>query len=261
MKLLFIADIMGKPGRQAVQEHLPRLREELALDVVVANCENSAGGAGFTPKVAGQLFNLGIDLLTGGNHSFDNREGAAYLNQTDRVLRPHNFPEGNPGSGRGVVQLADDRELLVLNLQGRVFMLPIDCPFRTADAVLEEWGDRGPVIVDIHAEASSEKIALARHLDGRVTAILGTHTHVQTSDARVLPGGTALISDAGMTGPHGGVIGMESEFVVHRFLYQTLKKFQVCKEDVRLQGALLEFDCETRKALDLKAIDLPLATG
>ncbi|MCP4549117.1 MAG: YmdB family metallophosphoesterase [bacterium] len=259
MKLLFIADIMGKPGRQAVQHHLPQLVGEQKLDIVIANCENSAGGTGFTAKIAGQLFNLGIHLLTGGNHSFDNKDGAAYLAATDRVLRPHNFPAGNPGSGRGIIPLPDGGEMLVINLQGRVFMLPIDCPFQTADTLLAEWGDRGPVIVDMHAEASSEKIALARHLDGRVTAIFGTHTHVQTADAQVLPGGTALISDAGMTGPHGGVIGMETEFVVHRFRYQTLRRFQVSKDDIRLQGALLEFDDDTGQALSIEAIDLPLA--
>jgi 2',3'-cyclic-nucleotide 2'-phosphodiesterase len=260
MKLLFIADIMGRPGRQAIRELMPPFVDRHGIQTVVANGENAAGGSGFTGKIANELFDLGIDLLTGGNHSFDNRDGVGWLNDTDKssVIRPLNFPPGAPGKGTATVPLEDGGELLVLNLQGRVFMLPIDCPFRAADEVLREWGERGPVLVDIHAEASSEKIALAHHLDGRVTAVIGTHTHVQTADSRLLPGGTATLTDAGMTGSHAGVIGIEKEIVVDRFLHQTMKRFQLSKGAVRLQGAMVEFDPATGRALSIENVDLPL---
>jgi metallophosphoesterase (TIGR00282 family) len=258
MKLIFIADIMGKPGRKAVSQLLPVIRGRHDPAVIIANGENSAGGSGVTAKIGEQLFALGIDCLTGGNHSFDNREGIPYLSRNDRVLRPHNLPPGNPGSGRAVLPLPGGSELLVLNLQGRIFMPPIDCPFRCADAALEEWAERGPVFVDMHAEASSEKIALARYLDGRVTAMIGTHTHIQTADDQLLPGGTALLSDAGMTGPHGGIIGIKTELVLHRFLKQTPSRFELSKDDVRLQGAVVEFDAATRRAKAIERFDLAL---
>ncbi|MCB1161529.1 MAG: TIGR00282 family metallophosphoesterase [Candidatus Krumholzibacteriia bacterium] len=260
MRLLFIADIMGRPGRRAVTQLLPELRARLAPDVVIANAENSAAGAGFTPKIARELMDAGADVLTGGNHSFDNKEGVAHLDDGDgRVLRPHNYPPGNPGCGRAVLALPDGRELLVINLIGRVFMNPVDCPFRAADDLLADWEGRGPVFVDMHAEASSEKIALARYLDGRVSAVIGTHTHVQTADARILPGGTAYLTDAGMTGPHGGIIGMDAEAVLHRFLRQNLRRFEVATEDPRLQGALITID-KAGRATAIERIDAPLTT-
>jgi metallophosphoesterase (TIGR00282 family) len=234
------------------------LREREEPDLIIANAENSAGGVGFTPKTAEKLFALGVDVLTGGNHSFDNREGYEYLSRSDRVLRPHNYPPGNPGSGKTILPMPDGGEMLVLNLQGRVFMPPIDCPFQCADRELRAWDGRGPVFVDMHAEATSEKVAMARFLDGRATAVIGTHTHVQTSDARILRGGCALLTDAGMSGPHGGVIGIETDLILDRFLKQTLRKFQVCREDLRLQGAMIEFDARSGWALDIKAFDLPL---
>ncbi len=258
MKLIFIADIMGKPGRKAISALLPGLRESCAPSLIIANAENSAGGSGITSKIGEQLFALGIDCLTGGNHSFDNREGIAYLDRTDRALRPHNFPEGNAGKGKTILPIPGGGELLVLNLQGRVFMTPLECPFRCADAVLDEWGERGPVFVDIHAEASSEKIALARYLDGRVTAVVGTHTHIQTADNRILPGGTALLSDAGMTGPHGGVIGVKTELVLHRFLKQTPSRFEISKLDVRMQGAIIDFEPASRSASSIERFDIAL---
>jgi metallophosphoesterase (TIGR00282 family) len=262
MRLLFIADIMGRPGRRAVARLLPELRARLAPDLVIANAENAAAGAGFTPKIARELLGAGADLLTGGNHSFDNKEGVAYLAAGgEGVLRPHNYPPGNPGTGRAVLPLPGGGELLVMNLIGRVFMHPVDCPFRCADDLLATWGDRGPVFLDMHAEASSEKIAMARYLDGRVAAIVGTHTHVQTADERVLPGGTAFLSDAGMTGPHGGVIGMDSEAVLHRFLHQNLRRFEVAKDDVRLQGALITLADDGRRATAIERVDVPLASG
>jgi 2',3'-cyclic-nucleotide 2'-phosphodiesterase len=257
MRLLFIADIMGRPGRRAVTTLLPGLRAELAPALVVANVENAAAGCGFTPSILRELRQAGVDLFTGGNHSFDNRDGAACLASGGDVLRPHNYPPGNPGTGRAVLPLPGGGELLVLNLIGRVFMQPVDCPFRCADAVLQEWPG-GPVLVDMHAEASSEKAALAHYLDGRVTAVIGTHTHVQTADERILPKGTAFLSDAGMTGPHGGIIGMDSGAVLYRFLHQSLRRFEVASTEPRLQGALIEIG-ETDRALAIRRIDVALA--
>jgi metallophosphoesterase (TIGR00282 family) len=258
MRVLFIADIMGRPGRQALTALLPPLRAQLAPTVVIANIENAAAGAGFTPAILRDLRGAGVDLFTGGNHSFDNREGVAYLAGGGQdVLRPHNYPPGNVGTGRAVLPLPGGGELLVLNLIGRVFMQPVDCPFRCADAVLKEWGG-GPVLVDMHAEASSEKAALAHYLDGRVAAVIGTHTHVQTADARILPQGTAFLSDAGMTGPHDGVIGMDSAAVLYRFLHQSLRRFEVAGGDLRLQGALIEIAANGR-ATAIRRIDVALA--
>lgn len=259
MRLLFIGDIMGRPGRRAVQELLPDLRKEIAPDLILANAENSAGGNGFTPKILRNLRDLGVDLVTGGNHSFDNKEGASYLAEGgEGVIRPHNYPPGNPGTGRAELELPDGSTMLVLNLIGRIFLAPVDCPFRAADALLDEWAGRGPVFVDMHAEASSEKIAMARYLDGRVTAVVGTHTHVQTADERILPGGTALLSDAGMTGPHGGIIGMSTEVILQRFLRQTPVRFAVATDDIRLQGVWIDFDSKSGKALAIERVDRSL---
>ncbi len=259
MRLLFLGDIMGRPGRQAVQELLPGLRRELAPDVIIANGENAAGGNGFTPKILRSLLDQGIDLITGGNHSFDNREGVAYMAEKGAgVIRPYNYPPGNVGRGSAELELPGGERMLMVNLIGRIFLPPVDCPFRAADAILDDWQGRGPVFVDMHAEASSEKIAMARHLDGRVTAVIGTHTHVQTADERILPGGTALLSDAGMTGPHGGVIGMSAEVILQRFLKQTPIRFAIASGDIRLQGALIDFDAKSGRALSIQRVDRPL---
>jgi 2',3'-cyclic-nucleotide 2'-phosphodiesterase len=256
MKILFIADIMGSPGRKAVKAMLPVLKDSHAPDVVIANSENSAGGNGITAKIAEELFAMGVNVLTGGNHSWDNKDGMAHLDKESRLLRPHNYPEENPGSGVARVDLAGDVKLTVLNLQGRIFMPPIHCPFRTADEVLENLD--GPVFVDFHAEATSEKAAMAHYLDGRITALVGTHTHVQTADARVLSGGTALLTDGGMTGPHDSVIGMTSESTLPRFLRSIPSRFEVAKRDIRIQGALIEFDENSGQAKSIEAFNLPL---
>jgi len=246
MRLLFVADLMGSPGRKALKTLLPGLRLLYGPAAIVVNGENAAGGNGITAKIADEIFDMGVDLITGGNHSWDNKDGVAHLDREPRLLRPHNYPSGNPGRGLAGLQLPGGAVMHVLNLQGRIFMQPWPCPFRTADEVLESI--EGPVFVDFHAEATSEKVALARYLDGRITALVGTHTHVQTADARVLPGGCAFLTDAGMSGPHDGIIGMTYESTLPRFLKQTPSRFEVARGDLRVQGAVVEFDPKSGRA-------------
>ncbi len=247
MNILFIGDIVGNPGRRAVEELLPRLVDQHFIDLVVANGENASGGIGITPPVADQLLSYGIDLLTSGNHIWKHKEIHAYLQDTDRLLRPANYPPESPGRGYAIVETAAGEKAAIINLEGRVFMDPLDCPFRTVDAILKELPKEIKVIlVDIHAEATSEKQALGWFLDGRVSAVLGTHTHVQTADGRVLPGGTGYISDAGMTGPVDSVIGMRREIILERFWSQLPQPFKVATQNIQLQGVLLNIDSEGR---------------
>lgn len=247
MRILFVGDIVGSPGRRAVQELVPRLVDRHLVDLVVANGENAAGGIGITPQVAEELLNLGVDVLTSGNHIWKHKEIVPYLEESERLLRPANYPPGTPGRGWTVVETAAGRRVAVLNLEGRVFMSPLECPFRTADRLLAELPqDVVAVIVDFHAEATSEKQALGYYLDGRVSALIGTHTHVQTADERVLPGGTGYITDVGMTGPLNGVIGMKKEIILERFLSQRPQPFKVAAAQVQLQGVLLELTDDGR---------------
>ncbi len=247
MRILFVGDIVGSPGRRAVQELVPRLVDRHLVDLVVANGENAAGGIGLTPQVAEELLNLGVDVLTSGNHIWKHKEILPYLEEGERLLRPANYPPGTPGRGWTVVETAAGRRVAVLNLEGRVFMSPLECPFRTADRLLGELPrDLAAVIVDFHAEATSEKQALGWYLDGRVSALIGTHTHVQTADERVLPGGTGYITDAGMTGPTNGVIGMKKEIILERFLSQRPQPFKVAAAQVQLQGVLVELTDDGR---------------
>src|SRR5213595_3895977 len=212
MRVLFVGDIVGAPGRLVVRDRLAGVVSQRQIDLVIANGENSASGFGMTPRLAAELLKDGIDVLTGGNHSWDRKEILEYLPHEPRLLRPANFPEGNPGGGLYVGTAKNGVKYAVLNLQGRVFMTQIDDPFRKADSELEKLpADVDFVLVDMHAETTSEKVAMGWYLDGRVTAVVGTHTHVPTADARVLPGGTAYITDVGMTGPRGGVIGVKRE--------------------------------------------------
>ncbi len=242
MRILFIGDICGKPGRRIAAARVPSLRRELGVDFVVANAENSAGGAGITVKTARELFACGIDVLTGGNHTWNKREAYELLDREPHVLRPANFPPGVPGRGSAVVR-REGMGLGVLNLQGRVFMEPLDDPFRVAQAEVARLREETPyVIVDMHAEATSEKIALAWYLDGLVTAVIGTHTHVQTADERVLPGGTATITDVGMTGPYNGIIGMDREAILQRFLTQLPARFEVARGAVQFNAVVVEAD-------------------
>ena len=249
----------GRPGRRAVEERVPGLREELGLDFVVANGENAADGLGITPKIADAMLASGVDVITLGNHVWRRREIIPYLSGTDRVIRPANLAATSPGRGWTVGSASDGTRVAVINLLGDLFMAPAVTPFEIVDQLVEEAKRETPVIVvDFHGEATSEKVALARYLDGQVTAVFGTHTHVQTNDARVQPGGTAALSDAGMTGPHDSVIGVKAELAIQRMRTGIPVRFETAEGGVRLEGALLECDgsgratsCETfRVSLD-----------
>ena len=255
IRVLMIGDVFGSPGRQCVERMVPGLRKELGLDLVVANGENAAGGLGITPRLAQELFLAGVDVITTGNHVWRHRELLGYLDEEPHILRPENYPPGAPGTGHVLVHLAGVK-VGVVNLEGRVFMSPLDCPFRTADRLLA-----GPlakadlVLVDMHAEASSEKLALGRYLDGRVAAVVGTHTHVQTADQKLLPKGTAYLTDLGMTGPHNSVIGVRPDLAIGRFLAQRYTPFEVSRGDHRLQGAVLELDPAAGTAVSIERLD------
>jgi metallophosphoesterase (TIGR00282 family) len=243
MRVLFIGDIVGSPGRRIVQERLADVVAQRQIDLVIANGENSASGFGITPRLADELLRTGIEVLTGGNHSWDRKEILEYAPHQPRLLRPANFPDGNPGSGLFVGTAKNGVKYAVLNLQGRIFLPAIDDPFRRADAELGRLpADVGFVLVDMHAETTSEKIAMGWYLDGRVTAVVGTHTHVATADEHVLPEGTAFISDVGMTGPHDGVIGMDRAGIVRRFLDGLPSRFDVAEGDVQMNCVLIETD-------------------
>jgi metallophosphoesterase (TIGR00282 family) len=243
MRVLFIGDIVGSPGRQIVQDRLADIVSQRQIDLVIANGENSASGFGITPRLADELLGMGIEVLTGGNHSWDRKEILEYMPHQPRLLRPGNFPEGVPGTGTYVGVAKNGVKYAVLNLQGRVFLTPIDDPFRKADAELAKLpADVAFVFVDVHAETTSEKVAMGWYLDGRVTAVVGTHTHVATADEHVLPQGTAYITDVGMTGPHAGVIGMDREAIIKRFLDGLPARFEVASGDVQMNCVLIETD-------------------
>ena len=255
MKLLLVGDVVGSPGRKALREILPDLVAEHAVDLVIVNAENAAGGFGITEKVAGQLFSAGAHVLTSGNHIWDKRESLPYIDQESRLLRPANYPEGVPGSGTGVFVAPTGAKVAVLNLAGRVFMSALDCPFRYADGHVERLRRETPVVlVDFHAEATSEKIAMGRYLDGRVSAVIGTHTHVQTADERILPGGTAYLTDVGMTGPRESVIGTEPSIVIGRFLSRMPARFEIAKGPWQFDAVLISVDEKTGKALRIERI-------
>ncbi len=254
MKVLFIGDIIGEPGRKMVRANMRDLVDAHRPDLVIANGENAAGGFGITPQIADELFSMGIHVLTSGNHVWDKKEIEPYLAKQDRLLRPVNYPEGNVGFGSVVISTPAGRAA-VLNLEGRVFMSSLDDPFRTAHREIEKLREQTRVVViDFHAEATSEKIALAWHVDGKASAVIGTHTHVQTADERILPGGTAYITDAGMTGPTDSVIGVRKEDAISRFLYQTPHKFEIAKGPVHLDAVVVDIDPGTGKANSIKRI-------
>ena len=241
MRVLFIGVIVGSPGRQIVRDRLADLVEHHHIDLVIANGENSASGFGITPKIAEDLLEMGIAVLTGGNHSWDRKEVFEYMPHQPRLLRPANFPEGNPGHGLYVGSAKNGVKFAVLNLQGRVFLPAIDDPFKKADCELAKIPPEVAfVLVDTHAETTSEKISMGWYLDGRVTAVVGTHTHVATADDRILPHGTAYITDVGMTGPHDGVIGMDRTAILKKFLDGLPARFEVATGDVQMNAVVIE---------------------
>jgi 2',3'-cyclic-nucleotide 2'-phosphodiesterase len=262
VKILFIGDIVGQPGRRAVAELLPKLRQQHALDFVIANGENSAGGSGITPKTAGEIFSAGVDVITSGDHLWDQKEVIELLQNEKRFVRPLNYPPGTPGQGSGIFELRTPNSELrtpnliaVMNAQGRVFMPPLENPFLLAAEEVKRLRERTKIIfVDFHAEATSEKIAFARMLDGQVSAVVGTHTHVQTADEQIFPGGTAYLTDAGFTGPHESVLGREIEPVLKRFLTGMPQRFEVAKNRVLLHGAVIEIDDASGKAVKIQRV-------
>lgn len=263
MRLLFIGDIFGRPGRTIVRHRVHRLVSEHNVDLVIANAENSAGGFGLTAQIAEELFDLGIHVLTTGNHVWDKREILDYFNSAKdepysparRVLRPANYPEGTPGVGLYQGTTRNGVPYAVLNLQGRVFMGNIDDPFRVADDLLKQVTAK-VIFVDMHAEATSEKVALGFYLDGRVTAVVGTHTHVPTADERILPNGTAYQTDVGMTGPYDSVIGVQKELIINRFLTNLPVRFEAATGDVKLCAVVVDCDEKTGRARSIQRIML-----
>jgi metallophosphoesterase (TIGR00282 family) len=251
---------VGEPGRRAVSVLLPKLRRKHELDLVIANGENSAGGSGITPKTAEEIFAAGADIITSGDHLWDQKEVMALLQVESRFLRPLNYPNGTPGRGSVVYQANNQPPVAILNLQGRTFMPDLDNPFVVARAEVEKLREKTNIIfVDFHAEATSEKIALGRMLDGQVSAVVGTHTHVQTADEQIFPGGTAFLSDAGFTGPHESVIGRDIEPVIKRFLTLQPQRFGVAEKDVKLQGVIVEINPSSGKAEKIARVSENLA--
>lgn len=258
IKILFVGDIVGKPGRQALSRELHRLVDRHAIDIVIANGENAAGGFGLTVEVAKELFSQGIHLLTGGNHIWDKKEQVPYIFADPRILRPANYPAGASGAGSTVLTTPGGVKVGVLNLEGRVFMKTLECPFLIADREIRRLKEETPIIfIDFHAEATSEKSALGWYLDGQVSALVGTHTHVQTADERILPQGTAFITDVGMTGGFDSVIGMGKEETIHRFLTQLPAKFEVAKKDIRLNAVVVGVDEASGKAVSIERVNIP----
>jgi metallophosphoesterase (TIGR00282 family) len=254
-RILFVADVVGQPGREAVKALLPRLKANLEAHLTVVNGENAAGGFGITAALVEELRRAGADVITTGNHVWDQKQFVQELPGLERVLRPHNYPPGAPGSGTCVVE-ADGEQVLVMNLMGRLYLQAIDDPFRAADAVLEANPGVRISLCDMHAEATSEKIAMGWYLDGRVSAVVGTHTHVPTADARVLPGGTAYVTDVGMVGPRDGVIGVGKDAVIKRFLTAVPHRFEVAEGPVTFNSVAISIDRLTGRAISISRNDL-----
>jgi metallophosphoesterase (TIGR00282 family) len=259
LKVLFLGDIIGKPGRNAIDRNLGDLIGKNDIDIVIANGENAAGGLGISVKTAGSLLNMGIDVITTGNHVFKKREIYSLLDKEDRLLKPANYPPDTPGKGYNIyeVEKLGNLKIAVINLCGRVFVENLDCPFRTVDRILEYVSGETPIIiVDMHAEVTSEKVAMGWYLNGRVSAVVGTHTHIQTADERILPDdGTAYITDVGMVGPRDSVIGVKKENIIERFLTGMPQKFTVAREDVWINGVVIDIDEKTGKASSIKRIN------
>lgn len=258
MKVLFIGDIMGEPGRRAISRTLHKLVAQHGVDLVVGNGENVAGGFGITPDLAQELFELGLAVITTGNHAWDRKEALEYFRYEPRLLRPANYPEGAPGRGSTVVESASGEKLAVIQVMGRVYMPALDCPFQTARREVERLQrETRAIILDMHAEATSEKMAMGHYLDGDVTAVVGTHTHVQTADEQILPKGTAYITDIGMTGPIHSVIGIKKEAPIEKFLTQMPRRFEVAPGPAVFSAVLIELDARLGKAVSIERFRIP----
>jgi 2',3'-cyclic-nucleotide 2'-phosphodiesterase len=257
LRLLFIGDIVGRPGRELVRQGLRGLVEHHRIDLVIANAENSAAGFGITREIGDQLLDWGVDVMTSGNHIWDKKEALDYIGAEPRLIRPANYPAGAPGNGSYLARTRDGRSVGVVNAMGRVFMLNIDDPFQVVLREVAALKERARIVfVDFHAEATSEKIAMGWHLDGKVTAVVGTHTHVQTADERILPNGTAYLTDVGMTGPHDSVIGVEVEPALNRFLTALPQKFETATGNPRLNAVVIEADEVSGRAIDIERLSL-----
>jgi hypothetical protein len=257
MKVLFIGDIVGKTGRNATKALLPAIVNRYKIDLVIANGENAAGGFGITDKLASEIFSHGVHVITTGNHVWDKKEFIPQISKENRVLRPVNYPPGVPGYGSLLYSLNNGIKVGVINISGRVFMSHIDCPFRTGkDEVEKLRSTTKMIIIDFHAEATSEKIAFGYYMDGKVSAVIGTHTHVQTADEKILPGGTAYITDVGMTGPYDSVIGIEKEQIIERFLTNMPMRFETAKGEGIFSAVVIEIDEETGKSSAVQRLQL-----
>ncbi|MFY9402920.1 MAG: TIGR00282 family metallophosphoesterase [Candidatus Omnitrophota bacterium] len=255
MKILFIGDIVGKPGREAVRILLPKLKSQHSLDFVIANAENASGGSGITQKVSEELFNYGVDVLTSGDHIWKKKETFELVNYEERILRPLNYPSGAPGNGKRIFKTKGQERIGVINVNGRVFMDALECPFKTSQAAYEELSkETNIIIVDIHAEATSEKVALGWYLNGKVSAVLGTHTHIQTADEKILSLGTGYITDVGMCGAYDSVIGRKVDNVLTRFLTSIPVRFEVAEENVQLHAVVLDIDSNSGKSRSIVRI-------
>jgi metallophosphoesterase (TIGR00282 family) len=257
MNVIILGDVVGKPGIKVLCQTLRKLKEKHEAEFVVVNVENAAEGAGLTPQIGDQILAAGVDVMTSGNHIYDKKDVIKYIENQPRLLRPANYAPETPGRGLWLGSTNSGTQVAVINVQGRVFMPPTECPFRTADKLISEIGNRAAVvIVDHHAEATSEKMAMGRYLDGRVSVVVGTHTHVQTADEQLFPNGTAYITDLGMTGPHDSVIGVESQIVIQRFLRGMPNRFETATDDARVSGIVVEIDERTGKAVKIERLQV-----
>ncbi len=257
MKVLFIGDIMGEPGRRVLLKHLHQVIQDHAIDLVIGNGENAAGGFGITQDIAEELFDLGLSAITLGNHAWDKREAIDYIQKEPRIIRPANYPDGVPGKGVCVIETVQGERLVILQLMGRVFMPMVDCPFRVAERELSRWSEASDcIVVDMHAETTSEKMAMGYFLDGKVSAVIGTHTHVQTADEQVLPLGTGYLTDAGMTGPVQSVIGMKPNLVIQKFLTQLPRRFEVASGPSVLSAAIIDINSTSGKSQKISRLRL-----
>ncbi len=259
MNILYIGDIVGKPGKRALETSLQKLRAQFDIDFCIGNGENASGGFGITPEIADELFDLGLDVITSGNHIFDKKEIISVLDRQSKILRPANYPAEAPGKGSCFAKASNGQTVGVLNLIGRVFMDPADCPFKKADEEISKLKEKTPIVfVDMHAEVTSEKSAMGWYLDGKATAVIGSHTHVQTADERILPNGTAYLSDAGMTGPKNSVIGIKTENAISKFISKLPRRFETASGETQLRGVVVKVDPQSGKAKGIERIQVDM---